>query len=75
MLQYIALICNSYIDNAYSFDWLNQVRHLSEIPGGRGTDDLQKKFTDSVNGKSGLNYWTALESEVSHDKLAKRCWS
>lgn len=25
---------------------------------------MQKKFTDAVNGKSGLNYWDALESEV-----------
>ena len=26
---------------------------------------LQKKFTDAVNGKSGLTYWDALESEVN----------
>ena len=28
------------------------------------TNAGQKRFTDAVNGKSGLNYWDALESEV-----------
>lgn len=30
----------------------------------------KKKFTDAVNGKSGLTYWDALESEVDHDTIA-----
>lgn len=29
------------------------------------SDAKQKKFVDAVNGKSGLNFFDALESEVS----------
>lgn len=46
------------------FDWLNQVcRHRRRDECQQLTTE-KKKFTDAVNGKSGLTYWDALESEV-----------
>ena len=47
------------------FDWLNQVRDRVEPLTRPSTHMKQKKFTDAVNGKSGLTYWDALESEVN----------
>lgn len=48
------------------FDWLNQVRNETRRDTRSSLTIQQKKFTDAVNGKSGLTYWDALESEVWH---------
>jgi hypothetical protein len=46
-------------------DYLNQVRMIIDIvPGMVTLTSMQRKYVDAVNGKSGLTYFEALESEV-----------
>jgi hypothetical protein len=46
------------------FDYLNQASYSDRHVSQQLPNNLQKKFVDAVNGKSGLNFFDALESEV-----------
>ncbi len=48
----------------HRYDYLIQACDLQQAVMGHGLTPIQKKFVDSVNGKSGLTYFDALESEV-----------
>lgn len=64
MLKYKCRCQSTGADLESRYDWLSKVRNADRVCLQHGTDNTQKQFTDSVNGKSGLTYWDALESEV-----------
>lgn len=45
-------------------DFLSQVSHHLDHASPSSLTSSQKKFTDAVNGKSGLTFFAAQESEV-----------
>ncbi|KAK5003318.1 hypothetical protein LTR28_010317, partial [Elasticomyces elasticus] len=53
-----------YEDYLRRWDFLSQVTSVDPRPDATSSlTHLQKKFSDSVSGKSGLTYFEAVESE------------